>query len=163
MNASLIHALRQRRDRFTAMIAADREAARNAGNRLTRRRFIQTTGGSIVAGAALGAQLLRPSKLYAAGDDPLPVPENPAFSPFRIYAPAPAGFPGLDSIDAEPATITNFNGVVGLAYIDGTVTRTSISTGDTIDLPFLFSDMRFMNGVYRGVDGKSRQGTFALI
>jgi hypothetical protein len=69
----------------------------------------------------------------------------------------------LDPINAEPGTITNVNGVVGLAYIDGTVTRTRISTGEQKELPFIGSDMRFIQGVYRGVDGKPRQGTFGFI
>jgi hypothetical protein len=69
----------------------------------------------------------------------------------------------FDPIDAEPSTITNFDGVVGLAYINGTVTRTTIATGEQVDLPFIASDMRIMQGVYRGVDGKPRQGNFALI
>jgi hypothetical protein len=130
----------------------------------SRRRFLKTTGGLVAAGAAAATQLLRPSTLHAASNDPLPVPQNADFGGLRVYAPAPAGFgPGFSPIDAEPATISNFNGVVGLAYIDGTVTRTTISTGQSVELPFLFSDMRFMNGVYRGVDGKPRQGTFALI
>jgi hypothetical protein len=124
---------------------------------------MKTTGGLVAAGAAMGT-VFRPSPLYAAADDPLPVPQNPGFGGLRVYAPAPASFgPGFSPIDAEPATITNFNGVVGLAYIDGQVTRTNFKTGAVSVLPFLASDMRFMNGVYRGVDGKPRQGTFALI
>ena len=52
---------------------------------------------------------------------------------------------------------------VGLAYVSGMVRRTTISTGVSVDLPFFGNDMRFMDGVYRGVDGRVRQGTFALI
>ena len=124
---------------------------------------MQATGG-VAAGAAIASQLLRPRALYAAGDDPLPLPSG-SLGPFRVFAPYRLDDPNLqlDPPDAEPATITNFNGVVGLAYIDSTVRRTRISTGETVELPSLFSDMRFMNGVYRGVDGKPRQGTFALI
>lgn len=70
---------------------------------------------------------------------------------------------GLDPIDAEPATISDFNGFVGLAYISGTVTRRTRSTGETVELPFLGSDMRFMAGVYRGVDGRVRRATFGFI
>jgi len=66
-------------------------------------------------------------------------------------------------MDAEPATITNFNGSVGLAYISGMVTRRSRSTGETVELPFLAADMRFMTGVYRGDDGRVRRGTFGFI
>ena len=70
---------------------------------------------------------------------------------------------GCDPPDSEPATIIDFRGFVGLAYISGTVVRTQRSTGDTATLPFLFSDMRFMQGIYRGADGKARQGTFGFI
>jgi len=59
--------------------------------------------------------------------------------------------------------ITNFNGVVALAYISGTVSRTRIGSNVQVELPFIASDMRFMQGVYRGVDGKPRQGTFGFI
>ena len=130
---------------------------------LSRRRFMQAAGG-VTAGAAIGGQFLRPWPLYAAGDDPLPIPSG-SLGPFRVFAPYRLDDPNfpLDPPDAEPATITNFEGVVGLAYIDGTVTRTTISTQQAVDLPFLFSDMRFMDGVYRGVDGKPRRSTFALI
>jgi hypothetical protein len=66
-------------------------------------------------------------------------------------------------MDAEPATITNFNGFVGLAYISGMVTRRNRTTGETEQLPFLGSDMRYMTGVYRGEDGRVRRGTFGFI
>jgi len=79
---------------------------------------------------------------------------------FHVYGP---GLPGLDPPDSEPSTITDFKGVVGLAFISGTVVRTRRSTGETDTLPFLFSDMRFMKGVFRGTDGRRRQGAFALI
>jgi hypothetical protein len=79
---------------------------------------------------------------------------------FHFFGP---GFPDFDPADAEPSTITDFNGTVGLAYISGMVRRTTISTGVSVDLPFFGNDMRFMDGVYRGVDGRVRQGTFALI
>ncbi len=131
---------------------------------VSRREFVRTTGGALAAGAALGSGLLRPGTLYAAApDDPLPIPGgSPALGgAFHVYGPTPDG--SFDPIDAEPASITNFNGVVALAYIDGTVTRTRISTGEQVELPFIASDMRFMQGVYRGVDGKPRQGTFGFI
>jgi hypothetical protein len=131
---------------------------------VSRREFVRTTGGLIAAGAALGSGLLRPQRAFGAAlDDPLPIPGgSPALGGgFHIYGPTPDG--SLDPIDAEPASITNFNGVVGLAYVDGTVTRTRISTGERDELPFIASDMRFMQGVYRGVDGKPRQGTFGFI
>jgi hypothetical protein len=127
----------------------------------SRRQFIQT-GGAIAA--VMGAGVFRPRILHAAApDDPVPIPGGtPALGgAFHFYGPTPDG--SLDPINAEPGTITNVNGVVGLAYIDGTVTRTRISTGEQEELPFIGSDMRFIQGVYRGVDGKPRQGTFGFI
>jgi hypothetical protein len=69
----------------------------------------------------------------------------------------------IDPIDAEPITITNFNGFVGLSYTSGMVTRTNTQTGETLRLPFIGSDMRFMQGVFRGADGRIHDGTFALV
>jgi len=73
--------------------------------------------------------------------------------------------PGLNGvpIDAEPATITNFNGFVGLSYTSGMVTQANTKTGEVLKLPFLDSDMRFMQGEFVGADGVTYQGTFALV
>jgi hypothetical protein len=58
--------------------------------------------------------------------------------------------------------ITNFNGFIGTAHVQGTGTGTDTNTGKTF--PLLFdADIRFMQGVYRGVDGRARHATFALI
>jgi hypothetical protein len=50
--------------------------------------------------------------------------------------------PGLNDNppDQEPATITDFNGFIGLAYLNGMVTQTNEQTGETQRLPFLTSD-----------------------
>jgi hypothetical protein len=36
-------------------------------------------------------------------------------------------------------------------------------TGEVAVLPFIDADMRFMQGLYRGVDGRTRQGTFGFV
>jgi hypothetical protein len=72
----------------------------------------------------------------------------------------PAAF---DPVDAEPITITNFNGFVGLAYISGMVTQTNTKTGQKTRYPFVNSDMRFMQGAFRGTDGRIHQATFGFI
>lgn len=69
----------------------------------------------------------------------------------------------IDPIDAEPSTITNLNGFVGLAYLDGMVTQTNTRTGEALRLPTIHSDMRFMQGEFRGADGRTHHGTFALV
>lgn len=113
--------------------------------------------GGVLAAAAVG-QVVSSRTLLAAGSDPIPVTGSPILAPFSIWAPI-----FVDSIDADPASIANFNGVAALAYVSGTVHRTNMVTGEVDVLPFLDADMRFMEGVYRGVDGKPHQGTFGFV
>ena len=135
---------------------------------LSRRRFLAVAAGSATAGAAFGAGLLRPGGAAAEelAATPRPIPGGSpgiaaAFGTlFHVYAP---GSPGLDADDAEPATITDFHGAVGLAYVSGMVTRTNKQTGEVRQLPFVDSDMRFMTGVFRGADGRRHEGTFGFI
>src|SRR2546423_15224197 len=63
----------------------------------------------------------------------------------------------------NPATITNLDASVGLAYVSGMVTQTNTKTGEVVRLPFVNSDMRFMQGVFRGTDGKVHRGAFAFV
>ena len=103
-----------------------------SGSRFTvsRRQFVRTTVGAMAAGASLG-HAIWPGVARAAksAGEPLPIPGGtPALGgAFHVYGP---GFPGLDPVHAEPSTITDFNGFVGLAYISGTVKRTNNSTGE---------------------------------
>jgi hypothetical protein len=95
---------------------------------------------------------------------PVPVPGGTPLlgGSFHAFAPGPPQL-NIDPVDAEPITITNFNGFVGLSYTDGMATRTNTQTGETLRLPFLSSDMRFMQGEFRGADGRLHHGTFALV
>jgi len=132
---------------------------------MSRRHFARTAAGAAVVGATLGAGLWRPGVAKADGSfQPIPIPGgSPGLNPpneilFHVFGPA-AG----DPPDAEPATITDFNGFIGLAYISGMVTQINMSAGEVVRLPFLGSDMRFMKGVFRGTDGRIHQGAFALV
>lgn len=127
---------------------------------MSRRRFAGATAGSALLGA-LGGELWRPT-LVAAGASFAPVP-IPGGSPalggsYHVFGPA-----AFDPVDAEPITITNLNGFVGLAYISGMVTQTNTKTGEMTRLPFVDSDMRFMQGDVRGTDGRVHQGAFAFV
>jgi len=82
---------------------------------------------------------------------------------FHVFGPGPAAGVGIDPIDAEPITITDFNGFVGLAYLNGTVRQINTTTGEIRTLPFLGTDMRFMKGVFRDTEGQLHQGAFALV
>jgi hypothetical protein len=144
-----------------ALLPADRSSSSLAagprlGSAISRRQFVQGTGAAVAAAAFAGA--MRPATVLAAGNDPVPITGSPGLSPFSVWAPL-----FVDSIDADPASITNFNGIAGLAYVNGTVHRRNTVTEEVDTFPFLDADMRFMQGVYRGVDGRPRQGTFGFV
>jgi hypothetical protein len=134
--------------------------AKQSGRPLSRRQFFRTTGAALL-GAALSPELLRPSVAAAHGShNPVPIPGGTPIlgGGFHVFG------PGLiDPVDAEPSSITDFNGFVGLAFISGMVTRTNTRTGEVRALPYLQNDMRFMQGVFRGQDGNMHQGTFGFI
>ena len=129
------------------------------GRRLGRRQFVRQAVGA--TGLAITSNLWLPALARAAeanGADPKPIPGGiqpfgPGSELFHVYG---------TTRGQEPATITDFNGMVGLADIDGTGVGTDTKTGATSKLVF-GSDMRFMAGTYVGVDGKQHQGTYALI
>ena len=126
---------------------------------VSRRQFARTAAGSAFA-AAVGSGLWNPRMAEAASFAPVPIPGgSPALGgAYHVFGPA-----AFDPIDAEPITITNLNAFVGLAYVSGMVTRTNTKTGEVVRLPFVDSDMRFMQGVFRGTDGKVHQGAFAFV
>jgi hypothetical protein len=144
----------------SAWRAANRDvgAACRLPTRMTRRQFARAATGTAVLGGALGSGLLRPA-LAGIRWEFAPVPIPAGGGPFHVF---PPGFNGVP-IDAEPATITNFNGFVGLSYPSGMVTQANTKTGEVLKLPFLDSDMRFMQGEFVGANGVAYQGTFALV
>jgi len=133
---------------------------------ISRRRFVGTAAGAAAAGAALGAGLWQP--VLATGKrgtgTPKPIPggspviEELTGQLFHVFGPAL-----LDPPDAEPSSITDFVGSVGLAFISGNVTRRNRSTGETVRLPFVDADMRFMKGIFQDTEGKAHIGAFGLI
>jgi hypothetical protein len=126
---------------------------------LSRRQFIGTSVGA--AGAVLSSGLWLPAVAHADVQHnvaPRPIPGGIQFpfagtEVFHVFPPVHG---------AEPSTIFDFNGFVGVAHITGTGTGTDTATGTTT--PLLFDvDNRFMQGVYVGVDGKKHRGTFGFI
>jgi hypothetical protein len=122
---------------------------------LSRRGFIGGAAG--VAGALMGASLVNPVSALAAKPNnaaPKPIPDGTTvngqlfhFKPFRQ--------------GQEPASITDFHGLVGVADVRGTGTATNPDgTSETL----LFdTDMRFMKGVYVGQDGDVHSGAFGFV
>ena len=136
-------------------------AAHQCQPSMTRRQFARAAAGTAVLGGALGSGLFKPGLADTrASFAPVPIPGGSPFlgGSFHVFGPN-----SIDPIDAEPITIANLDGSVGLAYISGMVTQTNTQTGETLRLPFTNSDMRFMQGVFRGADGRIHDGTFALV
>ena len=123
----------------------------------SRRGFIGGTGAAVAALA--GASALSPTRLLASkavNATPRPIPNGIKPDPngplFHVFFFGPG---------QEPATITDFNGLVGVADVQGTGTATN-PDGSTETLLF-DTDMRFMKGVYVGQDGAVHKGTFGFV
>ena len=116
-------------------------AFRQRQDAISRRQFARTAAATAVIGTAGGSGLWTPGQAEArASFAPVPLPGgSPILGGYHVFGPA-----AFDPIDAEPSTITNHNGFVGLAYISGTVTQINTKTGDVQLLPFVDSDMRFI-------------------
>ena len=129
------------------------ERAFSAG--MSRAQFVRR--GVVAVGAVAGLGLLRPRGARGAiPTDPSPIPggfdENfnivPSGAFIHVLPPA---------IGFEMSTITDFQGVLAAAEIQGTA-RGNDRTTYTFD-----ADMRFMKGRYVSVDGLVRQGSFGFI
>jgi hypothetical protein len=148
----------------TAQDPNDHAAVRQFRSAVSRRQFARTVAGTAAIGTTLasGAQMPEGTP-WRWSFAPVPIPGGlPALGGYyHVFGPGPTA--GSDPIDAEPATITNFDGSVGLAYISGNVTQTNRKTGQQQLLPFVESDMRFMQGMFRGTDGLIHNAAFAFV
>ena len=122
-------------------------------HRLTRQAFLGSS-----AGALLGAGLLRPPAAFGANPhtDRSPNPTSSRVTLNGVTFALTSFGPGLD-----PSSITDFNGFVGVADVQGTGTATN-PDGSTETLLY-DTDMRFMTGTYVGKDGKNYRGTFGFV
>lgn len=122
----------------------------------SRRAFLGGT--AAITGASLGSGLLSPAAGSAApvSTQPAPKPTTTTLTingvTFHVTNFGP---------EADPSSITDFNGFVGVADVRGKGTATH-PNGRTETLLF-DTDMRFMKGVYVGVDGKVHKGTFGFV
>jgi hypothetical protein len=123
---------------------------------MSRRQFLGTAAGG--AGLLLGSGLVSPARAAVCAD-PRPIPGG--FAEFGHFY--HQRYPNQDTADTEdPSTITDFNGHIGLAYVEGMGTHTDKMTGKVRHLPYRI-DLRFMQGVYVGKDGKHHYGAFGAI
>src|SRR5215472_1237708 len=83
---------------------------------------------------------------------PVPVPANPDAGGTHIY---------FVALGSEVSAISNFDGLVGAAVVDGT--GVGHSPGGRDEQLLFDTDMRFMQGTFVGTDGNRHQGTFGFV
>jgi hypothetical protein len=133
---------------------------------LSRRQLLGRT--AVLAGAAAGSTLGFTKTARAAPPGPGvpgPVPGGTTIDGlglFHFYFPTTSNPVGSTTVVAngrgDPATITDFNGFIGLG--DWTAGTGTDGGGTTL---FWAADLRFMDGEYIGLDGRHRQGAFAFV
>jgi hypothetical protein len=84
---------------------------------------------------------------------PLPIPAEVIAPGIHAFLPGPADAPlTMLPFGREPSTITDFTGFVGVVHVQGKGTPTGATGTDALSTLYDV-DLRFMQGVYRGVDG----------
>ncbi len=129
---------------------------------LSRRHFVKTAASA--TGIALGSGVFIPVLALADQEDsdftafePRPIPGGiqplgPGTPIFHVFLPGPG---------SEPSTITDFKGAFGVTLASGMGTRTDPQKGSTRDA--FEVDIRFMQGLFVGLDGHRHRSAFALI
>ncbi len=126
---------------------------------MSRRRFIGTAAAgaaALVCGPSIWAQARVEAAMFGS-PDPKPIPGG-------VRLPHPPGFLHVSVPDrgVELATITDFEGLVGVSHVQGVGTRTHPRTG--VKTRLLFSaDLRFMQGTFIGMDGQRDNGTYGFV
>ena len=122
---------------------------------VSRRELLRSSAAAFGGMSAVG--LIGPGLAVASVNRaPRPIPGG--FDQQGNLVPKGAAFHSLPpGIGFEMSTITDFNGVVAGSETRG---RAHGSDGTTYDFD---TDMRFMRGTFRGLDGRIRKGAFGFI
>ena len=103
-------------------------------------------------------EVLEDRSVPSAGPLPIPGFFNPGLGGPDIHFQKPGHADNTSGrFGGEPSTITDFNGFIGVAHVQGTGTDNS---GNPL---FWDSDLRFNHGVYQDTNGQIRRGTFAFV
>jgi hypothetical protein len=121
---------------------------------LTRRAFIGSM--AAVTGVAAGAGLIPALARAAKPSSSAPVPTLNTVVIGGLAFHLTFFGPGID-----PSSITDFNGKVGVADVQGTGIATN--PDGTKETLLFDTDMRFMSGVFVGADGAVHKGTFGFV
>ena len=142
-------------------------------NWLSRRNLIRGAAGTAAgAGLLLGSELL-PSVLADDDDEkgedrckavPRPIPHitTPPGTHFFFPGPVDASPTTSPNTGHDPSIITDFKGVIANADLIFSGVGTNLETGASAKYDF-HADMRFMDGVFVGLDGEQHRGTIGFI
>ncbi len=142
--------------------------ARLAWRGLTRRGFIQSAAGA-GAGLMLGSKIEVPAWADEAAHPacpavPRPIPHisTPPGAHFFFPGPVDASPTTSPNTGHDPSIITDFSGVIAEADLNLSGTGTNLNTGASATYDF-HTDMRFMDGVFVGLDNERHRGTIGFI
>jgi len=137
---------------------------------LSRRQFVRTAAGATAM--VVGSGLWMPNLVAADDDkgrkpgsgiaDPKPIPGGTDLLSLLGQGPGPTFHFFFPAFGQEVSTITDFDGFVAAAEIQGSGTAKHTGTGKKTTLYF-DADMRFMDGRYVALDGSTQQQTFGFI
>lgn len=140
---------------------------------LSRRNLIRGAAGTAAgAGLLLGSGL----RLSARADDddegehnkckavPRPIPHisTPPGTHFFFPGPVDASPTTSPNTGHDPSIITDFSGVIANADLIFSGMGTDLNTGASAKYDF-HADMRFMDGVFVGLDGERHRGSIGFI
>jgi len=137
---------------------------------LSRRGFIRSAAGA-GAGLMLGSKIGVPA--WADDEDeerrracpPVarPIPHTTGPNKLHFFFPGPVdAMPVTSNVGHDPSIITDFSGVIAQADLNLSGTGTNLNTGESATYDF-HTDMRFMDGVFVGLDNKQHRGTIGFI
>ena len=143
---------------------------------LSRRNLIRGAAGTAAgAGLLFGSGLPLPAALADDEDEkerhrnrcaavPRPIPHITAPPGAHFFFPGPVDASPTTSPNTghDPSTITDFSGVIGNADLIFSGKGTDLNTGASATYDF-HADMRFMDGVFIGLDNERHRGSIGFI
>ena len=133
---------------------------------LSRRNLIRgAAGAGLVVGSGLRAPALAEEAEHRdcpAVPRPIPHISSPPGAHFFFPGPVDANPTTSPNTGHDPSIITDFRGVVAQADLNLSGTGTDLNTGTSATYDF-HTDMRFMSGVFLGLDNERHRGTIGFI
>ena len=131
---------------------------------LTRRRFFRSaagTGAGIVLGSKIGSARAQEAAHPVCPAVPRPIPHISSPPGAHFFFPGPVE--GVSAnVGHDPSIITDFSGVIAQADLNFSGTGTKLDSGASAPYDF-HCDMRFMSGVFVGLDNEQHPGNIGFI